>query len=87
MNNLEKLAIVKFFGFENCSHGKLTVKDGVLYRQTTPIAIHMGQFIYLNADTYSNVISVVQDKVANFKSHYLIKNVSADEIVSYIPKN
>ena len=87
MNMLEKTAIVKFYEFEDCSHGKITVKNGVLYRLGTPIAVHMGQFIYLNVSKYSKVVSEVQDRILNFKSIYAIKEVCKDEIVTYIPKS
>jgi hypothetical protein len=86
MNNLEKLAIVKFFNFEDYAYGKFTVKNGVLYRLDTPIAVHMGGFIYVNATNHSKAMVSVREKVENFKSNptYRVKQLWEDELVKFI---
>lgn len=86
MDKLEKLAIVNFFNFEDYSYGKLTVKEGVLYRQDVVVAVHMGQFIYLNTDFYSKVVGKVQDMVKNYKTHMNIKSIDGEDIKMHIPR-
>lgn len=89
MNNLEKLAIAKFYKFDNYSYGKFEVKNGVFYRLGEVVAVHMGDYILVNANSTSKAFTAVREKVASFKSNtiFRVKELFADEIVKLIPKN